>query len=551
MRDFLKLCCLLLLFSCENDDFRDDYQQENKLTIPQPKVQYKEGNQVSKKAVNFIKMKTNNAFTITQRKGAVMFSQNSFLSKSTELGIIDTSKEIVVHNETTTKHTFKVISPYEEENAIVNVIIVEKGDITYEYFLKYTFNGEIPYNEDKTAIDFSQFNGTIETFNSTGEPVGSMTIENSMIIDDTGDLAPCPTDNESEPSDDDDNSNNGGSDANTGIPDDPNEDEQQEAGDGYYDNTTGGGEFVDPNDDCGVSWSFTDCGCGPQFANGHRPSGNACCGGSVMVMVDCNGVVQRNDNYDTPFTKRNIIDPCEDGDVGVILGDDDCDTSKEDLQKVFPSMSDDDAKLLAKLINEKGTDFGIDSQEKLWHFLAQAGHESGGFNNGVTKEESLHYTTKSRLIVVFTSYFSETDSINKRIPNSTYLANSLKLGNYVYADRLGNGNEASGDGYKYRGRGIFQLTGKYNYDQFKTWYNNKYNPDKDFVTSPGLLKSNDTISILSAMWFYKTRVLDKITIDSTTTVRKVTRKINGNALAGIDDRKEKFIKAKDSITCIE
>lgn len=550
MRNILKLCCLLLLFSCENDDLREDYQQENKLTIPQPKVQYKEGNQVSKKAVNFIKMKTNNAFTITQRKGAVMFSQNSFLSKSTELGIIDTSKEIVVHNETTTKHTFKIISPYEEENAIVNVIIVEKGDTTYEYFLKYTFNGEIPYNEDKTAVDFAQFNGTIETFNSAGESIGNMTIENSTVIDNTGDLAPCPTDNDPEPSDDD-NSNNGGSDANTGIPDNPNEDEQQQNGDGYYDNTTGGGEFADSNDDCTVSWSFTDCGCGPQYANGHAPSGNNCCGGSIMVMVDCNGVVQRNNTYDTPFTKRNAINPCDDGDVGVFLSDDDCDTSKEDLQKVFPNMSDDDAKLLAKLINEKGTDFGIDTQEKLWHFLAQAGHETGGFNT-LNVTESTYWQTPSRM-VKFYSKFTTDSILASNDPNlywaNDYLQNSSGVANIAMCCDFGNGNVASGDGYKYRGRGLFQLTWKDNYTSFKTWYNNKYDPDIDPVTTPSIVATNDTLAILSGMWYYKTRVLDKIKVDSTTSVYKLTYKIN-KARAGLTDRKKIFKKAKDSIDCI-
>ena len=113
-----------------------------------------------------------------------------------------------------------------------------------------------------------------------------------------------------------------------------------------------------------------------------------------------------------------------------------------------------------------------------------------------------------------------------------------------------NGNEASEEGYKYRGRGIFQLTGKANYTAFKTWYNNKYDPDKDFTTSPSLLTSNDTISIISALWFYKTSVLDKITptVDSTTTVKKVTEKVNGGE-NGLSHRKKIFNKAKDSITC--
>ncbi|WP_299114735.1 hypothetical protein, partial [uncultured Winogradskyella sp.] len=234
-----------------------------------------------------------------------------------------------------------------------------------------------------------------------------------------------------------------------------------------------------------------------------------------------------------------------------LIEDDDCDTSKEDLKKVFPNISDTDALTLASVINNKGSDFGIDSNEKLWHFLAQAGHEVNGFNNGFGVEESLYYTTAGRLKSVYRRYFkqNEADTLGtKRDADSTYLQNSSKVANYVYCCRMGNGNEASGDGYKYRGRGIFQLTGKTNYTNFKTWYNNKYDPDKDFVANPDLLKNNDTIAILSALWYYKKSVLDKITVDSITTVKKVTEKVNGGS-NGLADRKTKFAKAKDSIKC--
>jgi putative chitinase len=129
-----------------------------------------------------------------------------------------------------------------------------------------------------------------------------------------------------------------------------------------------------------------------------------------------------------------------------------------------------------------------------------------------------------------------------------YVSKDTALANYVYADRMGNGNVESGDGFKYRGRGIFQLTGKTNYTNFKTWYNNKYDPDKDFVDKPELLKDNDTMAILSAMWYYKTEVLDRITVDSTATVKKVTEKINGGK-NGLPDREARFTKAKDSIKC--
>ncbi len=231
--------------------------------------------------------------------------------------------------------------------------------------------------------------------------------------------------------------------------------------------------------------------------------------------------------------------------------DDDCDTSKEDLKKVFPNMSDTDASTLAHVINEKGKDFGIDTKEKLQHFLAQAGHEVGEFANGIGIQESLYYTTASRLKKIFKPYFKQNaaDTLGtKRDADSTYLQNSSKVANYVYCCRMGNGNEASGDGYKYRGRGIFQLTGKTNYTNFKTWYNNKYDPDKDFLASPDQVKSNDTIAILSALWYYKTNVLDKITVDSTTTSLAVTKKVNGGT-NGKKHRKEIFEKAKDSIDC--
>ncbi|QMU65278.1 MAG: hypothetical protein GKR88_13895 [Flavobacteriaceae bacterium] len=116
---------------------------------------------------------------------------------------------------------------------------------------------------------------------------------------------------------------------------------------------------------------------------------------------------------------------------------------------------------------------------------------------------------------------------------------------------MGNGEKTSGDGYKFIGRGIFQLTGKNNYTAFKTWYNNKYDPDKDFVANPSLITSNDTIAVMSALWFYKTEVMDRISpgIDSLTTVKKITYRVNRGE-NGLPYRKEIFNKAKDSITCI-
>ena len=262
-----------------------------------------------------------------------------------------------------------------------------------------------------------------------------------------------------------------------------------------------------------------------------------------------------NNNNNDDDCVPSIDNPCDREETAVLKpkGDeeeeDDCNTSKKDLKKIFPNASDADMQTLATVINDYGKDFGIDTKEKLQHFLAQAGHEIGEFASGLSQTESLHYTTENRLKTVFKPYFWQngTDTINKRNP-ANYLNNSSLVANYVYCCRMGNGNEASGEGYKFRGRGIFQLTGKSNYTSFKTWYNNKYDPDKDFVDTPNLISDNDTISILSALWFYKTNVIDKITIDSTATVEAVTKKVNGGT-NGLPHRKEIHTKAKDSIDC--
>lgn len=93
-----------------------------------------------------------------------------------------------------------------------------------------------------------------------------------------------------------------------------------------------------------------------------------------------------------------------------------------------------------------------------------------------------------------------------------------------------------------------QLTWKNNYQSFKTWYNNKYNPDKDFVSNPDLVSTNDTFAIFSGLWYYKTRVIDKITIDSATLVKSITKKINGGD-NGLTDRQKRFDSAKSKIDC--
>ncbi|WP_430409135.1 hypothetical protein [Kordia sp.] len=308
----------LIFFNCEKDDgLSVDETQTEQLN----KVQVNTHDEVSKTAIDFIKIKTNNSFKVTGKKGRIMLSEGTANGKNNSLGTVDTSKEVVVINETNTKHTFKVINATTTTNSITNLIIVEKGTTIYEYFIKYTFDGAIPYFEGETTVDFSKFNGTIETFDDQGTPIGSITIENGVITNDQGQLNPCDDDTTNDNSNT--NTNDEPADGNTsssstsaGVP----------GSDGANnsapnDNTGNGGWFASSdNDDCGLNWSYVECGCGGN-ANGHSPSGPSCCKGSPLIVTDCNGNTYSNRNSSDVNTmfKRNPTDPCDDGSVGVIL----------------------------------------------------------------------------------------------------------------------------------------------------------------------------------------------------------------------------------------
>lgn len=161
-------------------------------------------------------------------------------------------------------------------------------------------------------------------------------------------------------------------------------------------------------------------------------------------------------------------------------------------------------------IEKETSDF---SKDNLMHFLAQCSHESGGFR---TLRENLNYSSE-RLLQVFPKYFT------KELAEK-YGRHPEMIANRVYASRMGNGDEKSGDGWKYRGRGLIQLTGKSNYEAFFK-SNPGYSPEY-LETSEGAAKS--------AVWFWKSRGLDK-----ETDVVKITKKINGG-VNGLNDRKSKY-----------
>ena len=168
--------------------------------------------------------------------------------------------------------------------------------------------------------------------------------------------------------------------------------------------------------------------------------------------------------------------------------------------------------------------FGIDSPLRLAHFLAQCAHESAEFK---ALEENLNYSADG-LKKVFSKYFPG-DLANG------YARQPEKIASRVYANRMGNGDEASKEGYKYRGRGYIQLTGKDNYGAFAKAIGD------DVVTNPDWIKTK--YPLLSAAWFWNTRALNELADQgaSDDVVTKITKKVNGGTL-GLDDRISHFKK---------
>jgi putative chitinase len=166
------------------------------------------------------------------------------------------------------------------------------------------------------------------------------------------------------------------------------------------------------------------------------------------------------------------------------------------------------------------TKFKIDTALKLAHFLSQCGHESGGFK---VVNENLNYGAKG-LMTIFKKYFPEGTKA------ALYERKPEKIANLVYGGRMGNGPEASGDGYKFRGRGFIQLTGHDNYKAFSAAIG------EDCVANPDLVATKYPLA--SAAWFF-TRCLPKCTDASDAAVTAVTKCVNGGAI-GLEDRKKHF-----------
>ncbi|GEM_PF-1669226 len=203
------------------------------------------------------------------------------------------------------------------------------------------------------------------------------------------------------------------------------------------------------------------------------------------------------------------------------------------------------------IMNKFAKKYDVNNEIRVMHFLAQCAHES----EFKIKQENLNYQAK-RMREVFGcikgmgNYNSAKDECSLGrlrdklwTEEKKYAMNAYNLGSYVYADRMGNGNEDSGEGYKYRGRGIVQLTGKNQYIRINDLYKSN-NPDSivDLVSDPDLITSEIDVGIEVAFLFWDLNGINFIADKDN--IRDVTKAVNGGS-NGLEDRAKRLLDLKE------
>jgi putative chitinase len=206
--------------------------------------------------------------------------------------------------------------------------------------------------------------------------------------------------------------------------------------------------------------------------------------------------------------------------------------TSENLKKMMPQCANPDA--WVDPLNQAMDRFEINTPERAAAFLAQIAHESGQLNRLV---ENLNYSAK-RLMAVWPKRFPTLEKAQQ------YEKNPEKLGNFVYASRLSNGDEASGDGFRYRGRGLIQVTGRGNYRTAAQDLGLPLEEQPDLLATPGP-------AALSAAAFWKNHGLNELADDKNADnddadFVTITRRINGGT-AGLAERKAFWKTAKSAL----
>lgn len=198
----------------------------------------------------------------------------------------------------------------------------------------------------------------------------------------------------------------------------------------------------------------------------------------------------------------------------------------DQLYKINNNLNKKECEYYLNALNKVLPEYEINSPLRIAHFLAQILHESGHLKY---KSENLNYSAQS-LLKVFPKYFKDIVDANN------YARQPVKIANRVYANRMGNGNEASGEGWKFRGRGLLQLTGKSNYIECGKFCK------LDLIQFPDSILGDPELNIKVACWYWSSRGLNQHADRNDITT--ITKKINGG-LNGIEDRTKILSKARE------
>jgi len=206
--------------------------------------------------------------------------------------------------------------------------------------------------------------------------------------------------------------------------------------------------------------------------------------------------------------------------------------TKEQLSKMLPSNKE--AAEWCDVLNQMLPKYGITTPERIASFISQCAHESGDFR---LLEENLNYKEET-LLRVFPRYFGP-----GKQDAAAYAKNPEKIANYVYMDKNRSasgalGNTQDGDGWRFRGRGLKQVTGRANYTTFGKAIGKTAEEVADYLeTKEGAL--------VSALWFWQSRNLNEVA--DTGDVVRVTKIINGGDI-GLEDRRKRYVQALSILT---
>ena len=212
------------------------------------------------------------------------------------------------------------------------------------------------------------------------------------------------------------------------------------------------------------------------------------------------------------------------------------------LATVFPDADAEKLSAIARELDLRVVSGQLDTRERLIHFLAQMRQEAGP---RARLEEDLDYKPE-RLRATYAYFRDNPDEADRLGRTVDHPADPVAIANLAYANRNGNGDAASGDGWTYRGRGLFQLTGRANYRAFTAWHESIFGEGIDFVDEPDR-PSQPVYAVRSAVYFWLSHDLPAFADQGLTeaAVERITRRINGG-VSTKDERIEKMTGIRDS-----